>query len=70
MVALTLPDGSVHAYDKPVTGAEVAADIGPGLAKAALAVRVDGELRDLSRIRICSEFITEEVRTAGALFQY
>ena len=50
MVALTLPDGSVRAYDKPVTGAEVAADIGPGLAKAALAVRVDGELRDLSRV--------------------
>ena len=31
---------------------------------------VHSELRDLSRIRICSEFITEEVRTAGALFQY
>ena len=50
MVALTLPDGSVRAYDKPVTAAEVAADIGPGLAKAALAARVDGELRDLSRV--------------------
>ena len=37
MVALTLPDGSVRAYDKPVTAAEVAADFGPGLAKAALA---------------------------------
>ncbi len=32
MVALTLPDGSVRAYDKPVTAAEVAADIGSGLA--------------------------------------
>ncbi|MDP6121621.1 MAG: threonine--tRNA ligase [Rhodospirillales bacterium] len=50
MVALTLPDGSVRAYDKPVTAAEVAADIGSGLAKAALAARVDGELRDLSRV--------------------
>src|SRR3546814_4359217 len=33
----------------PVTGAEVAAAIGPGLAKAALAVKVDGQLRDLKR---------------------
>jgi threonyl-tRNA synthetase len=49
MVALTLPDGSIRRYDGPVTGAKLAADIGPGLAKAALAVRVDGELRDLTR---------------------
>jgi len=48
MVAITLPDGNVRQYDGPVTGAEVAADIGPGLAKAALAVRVDGQLKDLS----------------------
>ncbi|MDG2480724.1 MAG: TGS domain-containing protein, partial [Alphaproteobacteria bacterium] len=43
-VAITLPDGSVREYDAPTTGADVAASIGPGLAKAALAVRVDGEL--------------------------
>ena len=43
MVAITLPDGSVRRYDKPVTGAEVAADIGPGLAKAALAVKINGD---------------------------
>ena len=49
MVALTLPDGSVRTYEGVVTGATVAADIGPGLAKAALAVKVDGELRDLTR---------------------
>jgi threonyl-tRNA synthetase len=49
MVALTLPDGSIRTYDKPVTGAEVAGDIGPGLAKAALVIRVDGKLMDLSR---------------------
>ena len=49
MVALTLPDGSVRRYDAPVTGAKLAADIGPGLAKAALVVKVDGALRDLSR---------------------
>ncbi len=48
MVAITLPDGSVRRFDRPVTGAEIAAAIGPGLAKAALAVRIDGELRDLS----------------------
>ena len=47
MVAITLPDGSVRTYDKPVTGADLAADIGPGLAKAALAVKVNGVLRDL-----------------------
>ena len=49
MVALTLPDGSVRKFDKPVTGAEAAAAIGPGLAKAALVIRVDGKLMDLSR---------------------
>ena len=49
MVALTLPDGSVRKFDGPVTGAMVAADIGPGLAKAALAVRVDGDMWDLGR---------------------
>ena len=49
MVAITLPDGSVRRYDGPVSGAALAADIGPGLAKAALAVRIDGALRDLTR---------------------
>jgi threonyl-tRNA synthetase len=49
MVALTLPDGSVRRYDVPVTGEKLAADIGPGLAKAALVIKVDGALRDLSR---------------------
>jgi threonyl-tRNA synthetase len=48
-VAITLPDGSVRQFDGPVTGAELAASIGPGLAKAALAVAVGGEIRDLSR---------------------
>ena len=49
MPAITLPDASVRHYDAPVTGTEVAAGIGPGLARAALAMRVDGELMDLSR---------------------
>ena len=48
MVAITLPDGSVRTFDESVTGLQVAADIGPGLAKAALAVRVNGEMKDLS----------------------
>jgi threonyl-tRNA synthetase len=49
MVAITLPDGSVRKYDGAVTGMTIAADIGPGLAKAALAIKVDGALRDLAR---------------------
>jgi len=49
MVAITLPDGSVRQFDGPVTGEQVAADIGPGLAKAALAVTVDGQMWDLTR---------------------
>jgi len=48
MVAITLPDGSQRQFDGPVTGAEIAADIGPGLAKAALAIRLDGEVKDLA----------------------
>jgi len=48
-VRITLPDGSARGYTRPVTGATVAASIGPGLAKAALAIVVDGELRDLNR---------------------
>ena len=50
MVAINHPDGSKREFDKPVSGADVAADIGPGLAKAALAVRVGGEMKDLSTV--------------------
>lgn len=49
MPAITLPDGSVRSFDGPVTGTAIAAAIGPGLAKAALAMQVDGALMDLSR---------------------
>ena len=49
MPRLTLPDGSCREYAGPVTGLEVAADIGAGLAKAAVAIAVDDELRDLDR---------------------
>ena len=48
MPQITLPDGSIRHYDQPVTVAGVAESIGPGLAKAALAGRVDGELVDVS----------------------
>ncbi|MUV15519.1 threonine--tRNA ligase [Noviluteimonas gilva] len=47
-VAITLPDGSVRSFDHPVTVAEIAASIGAGLAKAALAGKVDGKLVDTS----------------------
>ena len=49
MPQLKLPDGTVRSYADPVTGLSVAADIGAGLAKAAVAITVDGELRDLTR---------------------
>jgi threonyl-tRNA synthetase len=44
-----LPDGTTLALPDDATGADAAAAIGPGLARAALAVKVDGELRDLAR---------------------
>ncbi len=47
---ITLPDGKVREYDRPVSGAEIAADIGSGLAKAALAVRIGGAVRDLATV--------------------
>ena len=50
MPAIKLPDGSVRNYDHPVSGAQVAADIGPGLAKAALAVKLDGVPSDLDLV--------------------
>ncbi|KRT58450.1 threonine--tRNA ligase [endosymbiont of Ridgeia piscesae] len=48
MPVITLPDGSTRRFDNPVSVYEVAADIGPGLAKATLAGRVNGELVDAS----------------------
>ena len=48
MPTITLPDGSERRFDGPVTGTEVAASIGPGLARAALAMKLDGKLVDLS----------------------
>jgi threonyl-tRNA synthetase len=49
LLKISLPDGSVREVAPGSTPADIAAAIGPGLAKAALAARVDGELRDLTR---------------------
>ena len=49
LIRLTLPDGSVREVPSGTTGRELAESIGPGLAKAALAIRIDGQIRDLSR---------------------
>ena len=48
MIQITLPDGSIREFPGPVTVAEVAASIGAGLAKAALAGKVDGKVVDTS----------------------
>jgi threonyl-tRNA synthetase len=53
MPVITLPDGSQKTFDAPVSVMDVAADIGPGLAKAALAGRVDGELVDTATVMSC-----------------
>ena len=50
MIQIQLPDGSKRAFDGPVTVAQVAASIGSGLAKAALAGKVDGKLVDTSHV--------------------
>jgi threonyl-tRNA synthetase len=49
-VAVTLPDGKRLEFAGPVSGADLAAAIGPGLAKAAIALRVDGRPRDLAAV--------------------
>lgn len=49
LLKISLPDGSMREVPRGSTPADIAAAIGPGLAKAALAARVDGELRDLNR---------------------
>src|SRR5882757_1670180 len=49
MIAITLPDGTKREYKAGSTGADIAASIGAGLAKAALAIEVNGDLRDLDR---------------------
>jgi threonyl-tRNA synthetase len=49
MLKITFPDGNFKEFNNPTTGAEIAKSISISLAKSALAIKVDGELRDLSR---------------------
>jgi threonyl-tRNA synthetase len=49
-INITLPDGSVRTFASAVTGEDIAANIGVGLAKAAIAMKVDGSMRDLSEL--------------------
>jgi threonyl-tRNA synthetase len=49
-VVVTLPDGKTREFPAPVTGADLAASIGPGLAKAAIALKLDGQARDLTTV--------------------
>jgi threonyl-tRNA synthetase len=68
MPNITLPDGAVRAYDHPVSVAEVAASIGAGLAKAALAGRVNGQLVDTShRLEHDSELAIVTAKNADGL---
>jgi threonyl-tRNA synthetase len=50
MINITLPDGSQRSYDQPVSGAEIAASIGKGLARDALALKLNGEVKDLATV--------------------
>lgn len=47
-ISITLPDGAVRQYEAGITGAEIAADISKSLAKAVIAIKIDGELSDLT----------------------
>ncbi|MDO4436063.1 MAG: threonine--tRNA ligase [Cardiobacteriaceae bacterium] len=58
MLNITLPDGSIRQYPNPVTGAEIAQSIGAGLAKSAIAIKVNGQDKDLS------DKITQDARIA------
>ncbi len=73
MPVITLPDGSERKFDGAVTGTTIAADIGPGLAKAALAMEVDGALQDLSREIVADarvKFITRKDEAALGLIRH
>jgi threonyl-tRNA synthetase len=50
IIRITLPDGSRREFNGPLTGADIAVAIGPRLAKAAIAVQIDGRVRDLATI--------------------
>src|SRR6516162_302376 len=64
-VALTLPDGNRLEFVGPVSGTDIAAAVGPGLAKAAIAIRVDGRLRDLAPPIECDAAVSIVTRETG-----
>jgi threonyl-tRNA synthetase len=72
-IAITLPDGSVRHYEQPVSGLQLAADIGPGLAKASLAMIVNGNQMDLTTTLTTSctvQFITTKSPEALELLRH
>src|SRR6516165_9746655 len=73
MISVTLPDGSRRQFERPLSGAELAAAIGPGLAKAALAVKIDGQVKDLStpiERDVRAEIVTREHPDALELLRH
>ena len=64
MPTITLPDGSQREYDSPVTGEQLAGDIGERLLKASIGIVVDGEIRDLSST--ISEDASVSIITSGS----
>ena len=73
MVDITLPDGSVRKFGGSIAGMALAAEIGPGLAKAALAIKVDGILQDLAvsiEFDAKVEIITRDHEDALALLRH
>ncbi len=64
MIHITLPDGTVKSFEKPLTLGEIAADIGKGLAKAAVAGTVNGQPADLTRVIDADADIT--ITTGGS----
>ena len=72
-IAITLPDGSIRQFEQAVTGLDVAQSIGPGLAKASVAMRVNGELQDLTRTLADDarlEFITRNSEEALEILRH
>jgi threonyl-tRNA synthetase len=65
MLTITLPDGAKREFPGPVTGAELAASIGPGLAKAALAIKFDGKVRDLATVIAADTKVEIVTRTSA-----
>ncbi len=73
MPAIRLPDGSTRRFEEPVTGAALAAAIGPGLARAAVAMTVSGKLVDLSSVIDADSdvrFVTRDDPEALALIRH